>query len=67
MITFKILESEQTIYLVMEYAKGGELFQYIVQRERLKEQVAARFLLQLIGAIDYLHQKKIIHRGKLTI
>lgn len=32
---FQILESESNLYLVMEYAKGGELFDYIVKKNQL--------------------------------
>ena len=34
---YEIIESQQCIYLVMEYANGGELFEYIVKHERISE------------------------------
>jgi 5'-AMP-activated protein kinase catalytic alpha subunit len=46
----------------MEYAQGGELFDYIVQRDRLTEKDACRFYLQIVAGIEYLHSLKIAHR-----
>ena len=46
----------------MEYARGGELFEYIVNRKRVREKEAAKFLLQLISGIEYLHRLGICHR-----
>lgn len=37
---YQILESETNLYLVMEYAKGGELFDYIVKKNMLSETLA---------------------------
>ena len=46
----------------MEYAEGGELFDYIVNKGRLKEKEAAFFYYQLIEGVEFLHSKKIAHR-----
>lgn len=59
---YEIIESQQCIYLVMEYANGGELFEYIVKHERISEQESAKFLLQLLDGIEYLHRLGIVHR-----
>jgi carbon catabolite-derepressing protein kinase len=47
--------------MVLEYA-GGELFDYIVQNGRLKEDEARRFFQQMICAVEYCHRHKIVHR-----
>jgi len=39
----------------MEYASGGELFDYIVKNERIKEEESCKFLDQLLSGIEYLH------------
>ena len=39
----KIIETPKQLFLVMEYATGGELFDYIVQNQRIKDLEAARF------------------------
>lgn len=46
----------------MEYASGGELFDFIVQRKRLKETDACKFFQQLISGVEYIHKCGICHR-----
>jgi len=46
----------------MEYAEGGELFDYIVQKKRLLETEVNYFFFQIINALDYLHSNKVAHR-----
>lgn len=46
----------------MEYANGGELFDYIDKRKRLTEQEACKFFRQIISGIEYLHKLGISHR-----
>ncbi|KFA71041.1 hypothetical protein S40288_10440 [Stachybotrys chartarum IBT 40288] len=50
------------IYLVMELSAMGDLFSYIKEYERLSEQSARVIFKQLFHAVDYLHQRGIIHR-----
>jgi 5'-AMP-activated protein kinase catalytic alpha subunit len=59
---YEILETTKEIYLIMEYARGGELFEYIVSRKRVREKEAAKFLHQIISGIEYLHKLGICHR-----
>ena len=40
---FEIIETSYAIYMIMEYAEGGELFDYIVNKGRLTEKEAAFF------------------------
>lgn len=47
--------------MVLEYA-GGELFDYIVQHGKMKEDAARRFFQQIICAVEYCHRHKIVHR-----
>lgn len=41
---YEIIETEKELYLIMEYARGGELFEYIVNRKRVREKDACKFL-----------------------
>ena len=41
---YEIIESENELFLIMEYARGGELFEFIVSHKRVREKEAARFL-----------------------
>ena len=59
---YEIIETETQIYLIMEYASKGELFNYIVTKEKLSEDEACKFFHQLISGIEYLHSIGIAHR-----
>ena len=59
---YDIMESKRNLYFVMEYCKGGELFDYIVKKKRLKEPEACSFFQQIINGVEYLHIQGIIHR-----
>ena len=59
---FDIMESKTNLYFVLEYCKGGELFDYIVKNKRLKETEACIFFQQIINGVEYLHKQGIIHR-----
>lgn len=48
--------------MIMEYANGGELFDYIVRHTRLSEKQACKFYLELISGIEYIHQSGVCHR-----
>ncbi|KAJ3274415.1 hypothetical protein HDV01_003019 [Terramyces sp. JEL0728] len=57
-----VVETQEYIYIVMEYAVGGELFDYIVANKRVKEKEARSFFRMVLSAVDYCHQNAIIHR-----
>jgi MAP/microtubule affinity-regulating kinase len=59
---YQVMETEQTLYLVMEYASGGEVFDYLVAHGRMKEKEARAKFRQIVSAVQYLHSKNIIHR-----
>ena len=59
---FKILEDSKKFYIIMEYCQNGELFNRIVERQRLTEDEAALFYYQIISGLEYIHKKKIVHR-----
>ncbi|CAD8090535.1 unnamed protein product [Paramecium sonneborni] len=59
---FEIVESDTKLYIVTEYASGGELFDHIVHNKRLEEREAARLFIQLIHAVTYIHEHQVVHR-----
>ena len=55
-------EKANVIYLTLELAKGGELFDFIAQTGHFSEPVARYYFHQIVEAFDYLHGKGISHR-----
>ena len=55
---------KKNIYLVIEYACGGELFQILHNEEngRFSEPKAAFYIRQVCNAIEYIHKLHVIHR-----
>ncbi|ODV82188.1 kinase-like protein, partial [Suhomyces tanzawaensis NRRL Y-17324] len=58
----EVMKSGKYIGIVLEYASGGELFDYILHHKYLKENVAKKLFAQLISGVDYMHSKGLIHR-----
>lgn len=58
---YTVITTLNEIIMVLEYA-GGELFDYIVQNGRMKEDKARRFFQQIVCAVEYCHRHKIVHR-----
>ncbi|CAM9505169.1 unnamed protein product, partial [Choristocarpus tenellus] len=59
---YEVVDSLDKVYLIMEVADGGELFDYIVSHHRLQERKACNFFHQVVDGVDYLHQRGVTHR-----
>ena len=59
---FEMLDTNKFYMIIMEFYERGELFNYIVENERLKEEETAYFFYQIINGIEYIHNKGIAHR-----
>lgn len=59
---FEVYEDKKCVYLVQEFCEGGELFDYIAERDRLSEKEAARVFHQITSSILYCHKNCICHR-----
>ena len=59
---FEIIETQDRLYLIMEMADGGELFDYIVTWNRLTEKQACWIYQQMISGIEYLSKVWVVHR-----
>ncbi|GAM19901.1 hypothetical protein SAMD00019534_030760 [Acytostelium subglobosum LB1] len=55
-------KDDSLTFLVVEYVSGGELFDYIVAREYIKEKEARKFFRQIVSAIEYCHSNLVVHR-----
>lgn len=59
---YQVVETEEKIFMVLEHAQGGEVFDYIVARDRLKEPEARQFFRQILAAVAYVHDAGYAHR-----
>jgi protein-serine/threonine kinase len=58
----EMVETERYIGIIMEYASGGELFDYILNHRYLKDNAARKLFAQLVSGVGYLHKMGIVHR-----
>ncbi|KAK4504022.1 hypothetical protein PRZ48_004937 [Zasmidium cellare] len=58
---YTVITTPSDIVMVLEYA-GGELFDYIVQHGKMREDKARKFFQQIVCAVEYCHRHKIVHR-----
>ncbi|XP_030488353.2 serine/threonine-protein kinase ATG1a isoform X1 [Cannabis sativa] len=56
------IETDEKIYLVLEYCDGGDLSGYINRHGRVSEAVARHFMRQLAAGLQVLQEKHLIHR-----
>ncbi|KAJ9691073.1 hypothetical protein PVL29_013311 [Vitis rotundifolia] len=59
---YEVMASKTKIYIVLEFVTGGELFDKIASKGRLKEDEARKYFQQLINAVDYCHSRCVFHR-----
>eukprot|EP01130_Rhizamoeba_saxonica_P007126 TRINITY_DN2866_c0_g2_i1.p1 TRINITY_DN2866_c0_g2~~TRINITY_DN2866_c0_g2_i1.p1 ORF type:complete len:652 (-),score=132.18 TRINITY_DN2866_c0_g2_i1:31-1986(-) len=57
-----VFELDDITYLVFEYVSNGELFDFLVQNNRLDEKLARKFIRQIISAVEYCHAHLVVHR-----
>jgi len=58
----EMIDTPDTLYLVMELVTGGELFDRIVDKGSYSEEDAKELVRKIVSAVDYLHGKGIAHR-----
>ncbi|KAF1997978.1 cytochrome P450 [Amniculicola lignicola CBS 123094] len=55
-------DEDDGVYLVLQLAPEGELFNLIVQQSKLSEVEARKIFVQLFQGVKYLHERNIVHR-----
>ena len=58
---FGYFYDDRRIYLILEFAPGGELYKQLC-KGRFPEEKGARYVLDVAQALDHCHKKKVIHR-----
>ncbi|CAH1405865.1 unnamed protein product [Nezara viridula] len=59
---YQVIETKEHFFIVMEYCSGGELFDHIVEKNKLSEFEARLFFRQILSAVAYLHNVGYVHR-----
>ncbi|CAL1676992.1 unnamed protein product [Lasius platythorax] len=59
---YQVIETESHYFMVLEYCSGGELFDHIVERNKLPEVDSRRFFCQIVSAVAYMHNLGYAHR-----
>jgi serine/threonine protein kinase len=58
---YEVMATKTKIYIVMEFVRGGELFNKVA-KGRLEEDVARKYFQQLISAVAFCHARGVYHR-----
>uniref|UniRef100_A0A673KWD3 non-specific serine/threonine protein kinase n=1 Tax=Sinocyclocheilus rhinocerous TaxID=307959 RepID=A0A673KWD3_9TELE len=63
---YQVMETKDMLYIVTEYAKNGEMFDYLTSNGRMSENEARKKFWQILTAVDYCHRHHIVHRDLKT-
>uniref|UniRef100_A0A3Q3KHN5 non-specific serine/threonine protein kinase n=1 Tax=Monopterus albus TaxID=43700 RepID=A0A3Q3KHN5_MONAL len=56
-----VFESRAEVVLILELVSGGELFDFIAQKDNLLESEAIEFMKQILQGLSFMHSKNIAH------
>jgi len=59
---YEVYETSKYLFLILEYAEGGELFEYLVTRGGLPIDQSLDYFYQLVTGLDYCHSHFVYHR-----
>ncbi|KAE9556186.1 hypothetical protein FO519_000674 [Halicephalobus sp. NKZ332] len=59
---YNYFTDNKKIYLILEYALGGELYKVLQDNGKFSEKTAGRYVYQVADALNYCHSKDVIHR-----
>ena len=59
---YQVMESDTFIYIITEFAANGEIFDWLVANKKMSEHQAAKTFSQIVGAVNYCHQHRVVHR-----
>ena len=57
-----VIDTDSSLYIILELADGGELFDKIMEKVKFSEKEAKLYFYQMVSAVKYLHSKNIAHR-----
>ncbi|XP_050969716.1 death-associated protein kinase 2a [Labeo rohita] len=56
-----VFENKTDVVLILELVSGGELFDFLAEKESLSEEEATQFIKQILEGVHYLHTRNIAH------
>ncbi|CAG9320531.1 unnamed protein product [Blepharisma stoltei] len=59
---YETYEDAKYIHLVTELCEGGDLYEYLIDRENLSENEVTRIMQKVLSAVNHLHALHICHR-----
>ena len=61
---YEVIDTQTKLYLVLELADGGDMYDYIMRHEGvgLDESAARKYFRQIVQAIQYCHELHVVHR-----
>lgn len=63
---YQVMETNNMLYIVMEYATRGEMFAHIDKNGKLSEPEARKLFWQILSAVEYCHNNRVVHRDLKT-
>ncbi|KAK3871647.1 hypothetical protein Pcinc_023206 [Petrolisthes cinctipes] len=60
---YEVIDTQTKLYLVLEWADGGDMYDYIMKHENgLDEGAACKYFRQIVHAISFCHKLHVVHR-----
>ncbi|XP_078490114.1 serine/threonine-protein kinase SIK3 [Ciona intestinalis] len=59
---YQVMQTENKLFLVTEYASSGEIFDHLVAHGRMAEREARIKFKQIVAAVYYCHSRHVVHR-----
>ncbi len=59
---FGYFHDKEKVYLILEYAAKGELYNILTQKEKFDDREAAGYIRQMTKTLIHCHKKHVIHR-----
>lgn len=59
---YEVLETQRVLFLIMEYASGGEALDFVIAKGKMSEERARKLFRQVLHAVSYCHKRSVCHR-----
>ncbi|GJJ74543.1 hypothetical protein EMPS_06901 [Entomortierella parvispora] len=59
----EVVETSLQMCIVLDYASGGELFEFVADKRAIASEADIQFIFaQIVDAVHYLHENNVVHR-----